>query len=244
MEFNFLWICVVVIVAICAYYYLLRGGNEKIKKTFLINKKRFDPLLENLAKDQFNVDQWSDTIIDINDKALIKWWKSILQKNNGNVQTIKCSLTIDLKRWGIILERPSVILEKGNRYAEPASTALINNIQRIKPLLKGIEKGNIDKSAWSDVIVDINNQELIEIWEKVLNNPEAWIRILSSWGIAHDPCTEFTYIKGREQLYDLIDGGDMKVGFSYTVVNSCWILTDPSGEKSVIVKGNVKPKSE
>ena len=105
-----------------------------------------------------------------------------------------------------------------------------------------MEKGSVDKSAWSDIIVDINNPELNDIWGKIINNPDMWLRILSSWGLTYDPCSEFTYVKGREQLYNLIDGGEMTIGHIYTVVNSCWIYTEPAGSKRVVVKGNVKLK--
>lgn len=125
----------------------------------------------------------------------------------------------------------------------PASVAFCNNVDRFIPLLNGVEKGDIEWKAWSDVVVDINNFNLINIWKSVLNKPDAWIRVMASWGLRCDSCIEFTYVKGREELYDNKDKTPMLVGNKYTVLSPSWIMTTSEGKKRVIKKGIVKLKN-
>lgn len=125
----------------------------------------------------------------------------------------------------------------------PAQVAFVENIEHFKPLLKGLEVGNVDKGKWNDLIVDIYNKELLDIWKKVINRPNSWVRILASWGLSYDACTEFTYLKGREQLYHTRNAEAMKEGKVYTVESPCWIYTNSQGKKSVVLQGEVTLKA-
>lgn len=125
----------------------------------------------------------------------------------------------------------------------PASVAFCNNVDRFIPLLNGVEKGDIEWKAWSDVVIDINNSNLISIWKSVLNKPDAWVRVMASWGLSCDSCIEFAYVKGREELYDNENKTPMLVGHKYIVLSPSWIMTTSEGKKRVIKKGIVKLKN-
>ena len=123
-----------------------------------------------------------------------------------------------------------------------AKEAFLSNIEKFVPLFSNLEKGRIDWNDWSDVVVDINNNNLIHLWKSVLNKLDAWIRVMASWGISYDSCIEFVYVIGREELYDNEDGTIMQEGHKYSVLSPCWIITKSTGNKSVIKKGVVRLK--
>lgn len=125
-----------------------------------------------------------------------------------------------------------------------AQQAFLENLSCFKPLLNGLINDTSSKEMWgywSDLIVTINNNELTAIWQKAVVKPAVWLRILASWGLSYDPCTEFTGIKGRNELYETTDRQDITVGQKYKVLTPCWILTTAEGKKQVIKKGTVEP---
>ncbi len=256
----YFWIAGIAVAATGLYCYLKKSSQGKAKEAFLKNKTKFEYLLQQLAKGNFKTDEWADQIVDVNSSVLLSWWKSLAKRSGGDVQRMKQGLLSDLRNWGIqlVLVKPEQSGEKTSTRVEdnsrtklvsppfiptrPASDVFIENLQRFRPLLKGLDKKEIDKSAWSDLIVDINNQELVEIWKKVINNMDAWLRVLASWGLTYDSCAEFVYVKGREELYDCENGEPFVSGNKYVVINPCWILTKHDGEKKVIEKGLAKLK--
>lgn len=47
-----------------------------------------------------------------------------------------------------------------------AKEAFLSNIEKFVPLFSNLEKGRIDWNDWSDVVVDINNNNLIHLDRK------------------------------------------------------------------------------
>ena len=125
-----------------------------------------------------------------------------------------------------------------------AQEAFLSNLPCFETVLNGLIQDINSKKLWgdwSDLIVTINNKELTEIWQKVVVKPEAWLRILASWGLSYDHCLEFTGIKGRDDLYDTVTGEPIGVGKRYKVVTPVWILTTAEGKKQVFKKGTAEP---
>lgn len=124
-----------------------------------------------------------------------------------------------------------------------AKDAFLGNIGRFKDLLPSLTDDTYNSKDWTDVIVDINNKNLIEYWNKVHRDKQTVLRILSSWGIKPDMCTSFVCMDAHRDLYILKDGGALEVGKKYNVVKRCWILTKTTNEgksvKQVIVKGEI-----
>lgn len=126
---------------------------------------------------------------------------------------------------------------------KPAQQAFLENLPCFVPLLNGLINETTSKEMWgnwSDLIVTINNNELTALWQKAVVKPAVWLRILASWGLSYDPCVEFTGIKGREELYDDVNGQPIEIGKKYKVITPVWILTTSEGKKQVIKKGCVE----
>lgn len=229
MELStFLWI-VGIGIAGGAAYTLMKPQSEK--KEFIKHQEAFMPLIRKMSR-QFDKNEWSDTVVTVNNKIIYKWWKNLLLENGNSDEKLENTLRVFLKECGITV--PTKIIE-----GEPASTAFVKNRSRFGTILLGLEKGYIDRDKWSEIIVDINNPQLIDVWKKVMNRPDMWMRIIASWGISFDACKKFTYINGREEMYSAPSEGFCE-GVAYNVVKSCWIYTSPEGHKEVIIKGIVK----
>lgn len=132
-----------------------------------------------------------------------------------------------------------------------AKKALLDNVDRIVPLLVDLSEDNLDNVKWSEVIVDINNEALIAQYEKMVLQPKIWINWLASCGISCEKCSSFVCVEAYKQKYQLADGAELINGKEYKVLKPCWILTkeDASGnsKKKVLVKGIVEliaPKNE
>ena len=52
----------------------------------------------------------------------------------------------------------------------------------------------------------------------------------------------FVGLEEYKELYENEDGNEIEVGIKYSVVAPCWIHTDANNQKSVILKGIVKPQ--
>lgn len=126
----------------------------------------------------------------------------------------------------------------------PAKKALLENIDRIVPLLSDLSEDNLNNLKWSEVIVDINNQALIDQYTKMILQPKIWINWLASCGISSEKCKSFVCVDDYKKRYQLQTGEELINGAEYSVLKPCWILTqeDASGklEKKVLVKGVVE----
>ena len=125
-----------------------------------------------------------------------------------------------------------------------AQEAFLANVGNLTNLLDGLITSPRERKLWdewADHIVAIENDELTALWQKVVVQPQAWIRIMGSWGVSCDNCMEFTGNDGRQQLYTTTDGKPIVNGQRYKVESYCWILTKADGQKSVIKKGTVSP---
>lgn len=77
------------------------------------------------------------------------------------------------------------------RYGKSAKVAFLENIDKFKLLLPSLSDGTFASSNWTDIIISINNDELIEYWGKAHKSIDSWIRLLASWGLKTDNCMAF-----------------------------------------------------
>lgn len=165
-------------------------------------------------------------------------------KSKGEISILKSQLSISIAEVEKLKsqQETGVSEDVPNPNQISAREAFMCNLEKFVPLLANLEKGEIDWSKWSDVVVDINNKNLFHVWESVLNKLDAWMTVMASWGLKFDTCIDFVYVKGREEMYDNEDGTSMEEGYRYIVLSPCWILTMTGGNKRVLKKGLVKQK--
>lgn len=126
---------------------------------------------------------------------------------------------------------------------EPAEVAIEKNLNKIAPLLRGVTRERItNDNDWTSLIVSINNDDLIELWKKSVKRPELWVTYLQTFNIQMDWVDSFVGLEEYKELYENEDGNEIEVGIKYSVVAPCWIHTDANNQKSVILKGIVKPQ--
>lgn len=126
---------------------------------------------------------------------------------------------------------------------EPAEVAIEKNLSKIAPLLRGVTRECItNDNDWTSLIVSINNDDLIELWKKSVKRPELWVTYLQTFNIQMDWVDSFVGLEEYKELYENEDGNEIEVGIKYSVVAPCWIHTDANNQKSVILKGIVKPQ--
>lgn len=132
------------------------------------------------------------------------------------------------------------IIKKKNNIQQSAKEAFIMNIGRFTPYFNQLLQEQFDAEDWTDTIIDINNDELIEYWKRVHSNVDSILRMLAMWGVRRDTCTSFTSMKSYVAMYDTEDGTSLIDGVKYEVITPCWILTDMStGAKKIVLKGVV-----
>lgn len=132
----------------------------------------------------------------------------------------------------------SQIVRKPN--SKPAKDAFIENITLIKPLLENLSGDSYQGNKWNDLILSLNSDELISMWSKIQEKPESVIRILAAWGIKPDSCTSFYCTGNEDEMYSDLNSEKLEQGVKYNVVKKCWLLTNNDGQKTVIVKGEVR----
>lgn len=126
---------------------------------------------------------------------------------------------------------------------EPAEVAIEKNLNKIAPLLRGVTRERItNDNDWTSLIVSINNDDLIELWKKSVKRPELWVTYLQTFNIQMDWVDSFVGLEEYKEQYENEDGNEIEVGIKYSVVAPCWIHTDANNQKSVILKGIVKPQ--
>lgn len=125
-----------------------------------------------------------------------------------------------------------------------AKDAFLINVPNLAPLFDSLNKGIKFNEAINDAIIEINNQELMEIWVKISKDHKAVLRILSMWGIRREDEIQFQPQSYHIERYDTLDGNAIVSDKTYKVVSPCWIYTrhDKNGKskKSVIIKGQAK----
>jgi len=122
---------------------------------------------------------------------------------------------------------------------QSAKEAFLSNIERFIPLLSQID-GTVDEKLWTEQILNINNAQLIEIWNKCSKNFNIWKMTISAWGLRQDTCKSFTYLSKYSNMYELSDREEPTEYQKYKVLTGCWVLTDcVSGEKTVVKKGKM-----
>ena len=122
-----------------------------------------------------------------------------------------------------------------------AQKAFLTNLNKFVPLLDG---SKIDLKKWSDVVIDINDDDLMALWYKMVNRPDLWVNQMASWGLKQERCEAFTAMDKHIQLYATTNGVEITLGQKYIVKTPCWLLTsqDENGRviKKVVKKGIVE----
>lgn len=125
----------------------------------------------------------------------------------------------------------------------PAEIVFADNIDRFKPLLRGVSNNTIiNKKDWTSLVVSINNDELTSMWESAINKPELWVTYLQTFGLQIDLLDSFEALEEYKEMYETSDGTPLQIGTMYKVVSNCWIYTDENNHKSVALKGIVSLK--
>lgn len=132
---------------------------------------------------------------------------------------------------------------KEKKIWEPAEVAIEKNLNKIAPLLRGVTRDCItNDDEWTSLIVSINNDDLIELWKKCVKRPELWVTYLQTFNLQMDWVDSFEGLKEYKEQYANEDGSEIEVGKKYSVIAPCWIHTNANNQKSVILKGIVKPQ--
>lgn len=122
-----------------------------------------------------------------------------------------------------------------------AKEAFLANVKNLTPLFDTLNKGGKFNEAVNDAIIEINNNELMNIWVKICKNPNAVLRIFASWGIRREDEVQFQPQKHHFERYKLHNGQSIIEGNNYKVLSPCWIYTfiDNDGviHKEVVIKG-------
>lgn len=122
-----------------------------------------------------------------------------------------------------------------------AKDAFIANVKNLTPLFEALNKGDKFSEVVNDAIIEINNNELMNIWVKICKDPKAIIRIFASWGLRCEDEVKFQPQKHHFERYNLNNGQSITEGKNYKVLSPCWIYTfidkDGATHKDVIIKG-------
>lgn len=125
----------------------------------------------------------------------------------------------------------------------PAEISFTDNLNKFKPLLRGVYRNVIaNKEDWTFLIVSINNDELTSMWRAAINRPDLWVTYLQTFGLQIDLLDSFEALEEYKEMYDTEDGTPLQIGKTYKVVSNCWIYTDENNQKSVALKGIVSLK--
>ena len=121
----------------------------------------------------------------------------------------------------------------------PAKEDFIKNIDRFLPYLNSLVDGSYNSEMWTDNIIDINNEELMDYWKKIHNKQDSILRLLAMWGIKHDDCNSFVGMNAYVQMYETTDGTPIESGKKYKVIKPCWMITSDRSKKTLL-KGIVE----
>lgn len=122
-----------------------------------------------------------------------------------------------------------------------AKETFIKNIKRFTTKLNSLLDNSYNSSDWTDDIIDLNNEELTDLWKRIYKNVDSILRIFAMWGIKPENCTSFVGIDSYKEMYATNTGIGIEKGIRYIVKSPCWILTDnATGKKEIILKGVVE----
>lgn len=131
---------------------------------------------------------------------------------------------------------------KSNPNTIQAQRAFVENLDKLLPYLSGVTDIKIDKQGLTDAIININNEDLVAIWKKMVDRPDLWINQMAAWGVKPDLCQSFVAMEKHKAQYLTTDNSELVLGEKYTVTSACWILTtneDGKSVKKVVKKGIV-----
>ncbi|MBR4303269.1 MAG: hypothetical protein IKT80_06915 [Bacteroidaceae bacterium] len=240
METNVLLIIGGVGVAALAVWGIFKLKNKAEgdpKKIFLENYEMFKPLAENILY-EFSISKWTEAIVDLNNKVLIKWWKELVKKHGNSELLVRNDLVAVLQEWGVS------IVNKNQ-----AKKAFLSNIQIFVPILSSLNDDTFNAKVWTEYIVTVNDFHLIELWKKYVSAEDTknkWKRLLASWQVKSDVCKSFTCVnEDNKASYTLKDGSAIIEGVKYKVEKPCWVYTfekeDGTIVKDILTKGIVTP---
>lgn len=126
------------------------------------------------------------------------------------------------------------------KQSKSAKVAFLENLDRFKDLLPTLCDSSFNSSDWTDIIIDIDNDELTMYWKKAHTSVDAWLRLLASWGLKPDNCTSFRAMDIHKKMYVTKKGTEITLGQSYNVIQKCWIQTDSDSRNKVILMGKVE----
>lgn len=127
-----------------------------------------------------------------------------------------------------------------NESKQSAKEAFVENVKKFVPNLNTLLDGTYDSSQWTEIIVDINNDELTSLWKKANRKVDNILRIFGMWGLKPEYCTSFVATENNKEMYKTINGESIIKGHKYVVKSPCWILTDDTqSKKTIVLKGIV-----
>jgi len=126
-----------------------------------------------------------------------------------------------------------------------AKDAMLKNINKFIDLLDDLSKNKLDLNKWTDLIIDLNDKDLMNLWKQFCDKPaNKWINLLASWGLRNDNCQSFEGSEYYKMMYWDENKNTIEADVKYDVLFPCWILTidgeDGKSVKKVIKKGVAK----
>lgn len=131
---------------------------------------------------------------------------------------------------------------KNNPNTIHAQRAFIENLDKVLPYFKGATDIKVDTQGLTETIIDINNDDLIAIWGKMVDRPDLWLNQMAAWGVKPDLCQSFVAMEKHKAQYVTADNSELELGERYTVTSACWIHTTNEGVKKIVKKGTVIKK--
>lgn len=127
-----------------------------------------------------------------------------------------------------------------NENKQSAKEAFVGNVNKFVPNLNTLLDGTYNSSQWTEIIVDINNDELTNLWKRANKKSDNVLRIFGMWGLKPEYCTSFVATEKDKEMYETINGESIIKGHKYVVKSPCWILTDDTqSKKTIVLKGIV-----
>lgn len=239
MNWNWIGGIVAVAIAATAIYKLIKKTVDP-RDRFLLHHFKFKGLIAQLANDEFSIKDWTEQVVDTDDRVLVNWWKSLVNGKEDNA--IKLSLLSCLRSWGV-----EVKVTKIN--PRLAKKAFIDNINNFAPILDSLNNETFSKQEWTERIISVNDENLTTLWREYAKEQNLQIKLkqlLASWQLRCDTCKSFTCTTADNiAAYALPNGDQISMGVKYKVVSPCWVLTleDENGQcsKKVVNKGVVIP---
>lgn len=133
---------------------------------------------------------------------------------------------------------------KANPSTIQAQQAFIDNLDKILPFFSGVSSIQIDRDGLTDAIIDINDEDLVSLWRRMIDRPELWINQMAAWGVKPESCISFVAMPKHQEMYSVSDGTNVELGKKYLVKSACWVRTitkqDGSVAKEIVRKGIVE----